>query len=124
LKEQEQGMSEGKINELQTLTTKKIRHIYRGIREFKKGYQPRTNVMKDENSDLLADTHTVLSRLKNSFYQPLNVHSASDVRLTEIHTAELLVPELTSSEDEVSTEKLKRYKSPGTDQILAGLIQA
>jgi hypothetical protein len=39
-------------------------------------------------------------------------------------TAEPLVPEPSSSEVKIATEKLKRYKSPGTDQIPAELIQA
>jgi hypothetical protein len=41
-----------------------------------------------------------------------------------MHTAEPLVPESSSSEVEIAIEKLKRYKSPGTDQIPAELIQA
>jgi hypothetical protein len=39
-------------------------------------------------------------------------------------TAELLAPEPSSSKVEIAIEKLKRYKSPGIDQILADLIQA
>jgi hypothetical protein len=39
-----------------------------------------------------------------------------------MHTAEILVPE-SSSEVEITIEKLKRYKSPGINQILAELIQ-
>jgi hypothetical protein len=27
---------------------------------FKKGYQPRTNLVKDEKGDLLADSHSIL----------------------------------------------------------------
>jgi len=41
-----------------------------------------------------------------------------------MHTAEPLVPESSSFEFEIATEKLKRYKSPGIDQILAEMIQA
>ena len=29
--------------------------LYRGINDFKKGYQPRTNKMKDDKGDLVAD---------------------------------------------------------------------
>jgi hypothetical protein len=47
-----------------------------------------------------------------------------DVRQIEIHTADPLVPEPRPSEDETAIEKLKRYKSPGSDQISAELIQA
>jgi hypothetical protein len=59
--------------------------IYRGINEFKKGYQPRTNIMKDENGDLLADSRNILNRWKNYCCWLLNVHRGSDVRQIEIH---------------------------------------
>jgi hypothetical protein len=43
-----------KMNELETNSkNKNIRDLYRGINEFKKGYQPRTNMVKVENGDLL-----------------------------------------------------------------------
>jgi hypothetical protein len=29
--------------------------LYRGINEFKRGFKPRNKLVKDENSDLLAD---------------------------------------------------------------------
>jgi hypothetical protein len=52
-----------KINELETNSkNKNIRDLYRSINEFKKGYQPRTNMVKAENGDLLADSHSILNR--------------------------------------------------------------
>jgi hypothetical protein len=54
----------------------------------------------------------------------LNVHGVNDVRKTEIHTAEPLVPEPSDSEVEMAIEKLKSHKSPGIDQIPAELIKA
>jgi hypothetical protein len=81
-------------------------------------------MVKDENGDLLADSHNILNRWKNYFCQLLNVHGVNDVRQTEIHTPEPLVPEPSSAEVETVIEKLKRYKSPGIDQILAKLIHA
>jgi hypothetical protein len=51
------------------------------------------------------------------------VHYVSDVRQIEVHTAEPLVPGLSCLEVEVVL-KLKKYKSPGSDQIPAELIQA
>jgi hypothetical protein len=53
-----------------------------------------------------------------------NIHGFNDVRETEIHTAEPLVSEPSSSDVLIAIEKLKRYKSPGTDQSPAELIQA
>jgi hypothetical protein len=57
------------------------------------GYQPRSNLMKDENCNLLADSHCTLNRWKNCMFQLLNAHRFSDVRQIEIHTAEPLVPD-------------------------------
>jgi hypothetical protein len=45
-----------KTNEVESNSrNKNIRELYRSINEFKKGYQPRTNLVKDERGDLLAD---------------------------------------------------------------------
>jgi len=46
---------------------KNIRDLYRGINDFKKGYQPRTNVVKDEKGDLVAVSHSILARWRNYF---------------------------------------------------------
>jgi hypothetical protein len=91
--------------------------LYRGINDFKKCYQPRTNVVKDEKGDLVADSHSILVRWRNHLFQLLNVHGVNDVRQTEIQTAEPLVPKPNDSEVEMAIEKLKRHKSPGIDQI-------
>jgi hypothetical protein len=56
-----------------------------------------------------------LATWRNYFSQLFNVHRDNDVRQTERHTAEPLVPE--PSAFEMAVKKLKRYKSLGTDQI-------
>jgi hypothetical protein len=82
-----------KINEVASNSkNKNIRDLYRGINLLKKGYQPRSNSVKDENGDLLADSHNILNRWKKYFSQLLNVRRVSHVRQIEIHTAEPLVP--------------------------------
>jgi hypothetical protein len=48
------------------LILKKIRDLHRGIKEFKKGFQPRINIIKNENGNLLADPPD-LNRWKNFF---------------------------------------------------------
>jgi hypothetical protein len=52
---------------------KNIRDLYRGINDFKRGYQPRSNLVKDENYDLFADPHNILNRWKNYLSQLLSV---------------------------------------------------
>jgi hypothetical protein len=54
----------------------------------------------------------------------LNVHGINDVRQAEMHASEPLVLKPRSFEVETTIEKLKRYKSPGIDQILAEQIEA
>jgi hypothetical protein len=80
--------------------------------------------VKDENSDLLADSYNILNRWKNCFSQLLNVHNVSDVRQIEVHTAEPLVPCPCRLEAEIAIAKLQKYKSSGSDEIPVELIQA
>jgi len=98
--------------------------LYWGINDFKKGYQPRCNIVKDEKGDLVADSHSVVASWRNYFSQLFNVHGVKDVGQAEIHTAEPLVPESSASEVELAIDKPKSHKSPGIDQIPAELIKA
>jgi len=98
--------------------------LYRGNNDFKKGYQPKCNIVKDVRGDLVADSHSIVARWRNYFSQLFNVHGVKDVRQSEVHTAEPLVPEPSDSEAELVIDKLKSHKSPGIDQILAELIKA
>jgi hypothetical protein len=60
--------------------------------------------VKDENGDLLADSHNILNRWKNYFSHLLNVHNVSDVRQTEMDTPEPLVPNSSPYDDECYCE--------------------
>ena len=45
-----------KVDELETnIEIKNIRYLYGDISDFKKGYQPRTNIVNDEKGDLVTD---------------------------------------------------------------------
>jgi hypothetical protein len=104
----------GKINEIETNNkNKNFRDLYRGINEFKKGHQPRINVITDENGNLLAVSQSILNRWKNFFNQVLNIHGVHNVRQKDIQTAEPLVSEPSLFVMEIAIDKLKSYKSPG-----------
>jgi hypothetical protein len=97
----------GKINDLETNNkNKNIRDLCKGINEFKKGYQPIINIIKDENDNLIADPQNVLNRWKNFFDQVLNAHGVHDVRQMDIHMAEPLVPEPILVKVEIAIGKL------------------
>jgi len=114
-----------KFEELETNNKiQNIRDLCRGISDFKKGYQPRCNIVKDEKGDLVADSHGIVARWRNYFSQLFNVHGVKDVGQAETHTAGSLVPEPSASEFELAIDKQKSHKSPGFDQIPAELIKA
>ena len=57
-----------KIEELETNSKiNNIRDFYRRINDFKKGYQPRTFIVKDEKGDLVADSHSIMTRWRKYF---------------------------------------------------------
>jgi hypothetical protein len=80
----------------------------------KRGRQCRSNLVKDENGDSLADSHNILNRWKNYFSQLLNVHRVMMSGRNKYSPFEV----------EIAIAKLEGYKSPGSDQILAKTIQA
>jgi hypothetical protein len=83
---------------------KNIRDLYRGISDFKKGYQPRTNIVRDEMGDLITDSHSILARCGNNFSHLFNVHGFINVRQTEVHTTEPLAPEPSAFEVQLATK--------------------
>ena len=66
---------------------KNVRDLYRGISDFKKWFQPRCNMVKDEKGNLVADSHSIVARWRKYFSQLFNVHGVKDVGQAEIHTA-------------------------------------
>jgi len=56
---------------------------------------------------LVTDFHKILARWRNHFSQLLNVHGVNDIRQTEIHTAEPLVPQSRAFEIELAIENLR-----------------
>ena len=62
-----------KIEELETNNKiQNIRDFYRGISDFK-------NIVKNEKSDLVADSHGIVARWRKYFSQLFNVHWVKDV---------------------------------------------
>ena len=80
--------------------------MYKGINDFKKGYQPRTSIVKDEKGDFVADSHSILARGRKHFSQLLNIHGVNDVRQAELHTAGPPVTEPSTFEVKFTIEEL------------------
>jgi hypothetical protein len=57
-----------KIDEFDTNSKiKNITDLYTGISDFKEGYQPRTNIVKDEKGNLVTDSHSIMVTWRNHF---------------------------------------------------------
>ena len=95
----------------------------RGISDFKKGYNPRTNIVEEGKCYLVTDSHSILARRGSYFSQLLNAHGVNDVRQTEIHTAEPLESGLSAVEVDLALKRPESHKSPSVDQIPAELIR-
>jgi len=107
------GKRRPKIEKLETNSKiQNIRDLCRGISDFKKGYQPRCNIVKDEKGDLVAVSHSIVATWRKYFSQLFNVHGVKEVGQAEIHTAEPLVPAPSASEVELAIDKLKSHKLP------------
>jgi len=80
-------------------------------------------MVMDGKRDLVTDCRSILASWRNHFSQLFNVYGVIDVRQTEIHTAEPLVPDPSSFEVKMAIEILKRHKSSVIGQISAELIK-
>jgi hypothetical protein len=113
------------IDELATNSKlKNIRDLCTGINDCKRDYQPRSNLVKNENGYQIAESHNILNRRKKFFSQLLNVHGVSDVRQIEIHRIEQLVADPSPFEFEIFIQNLKGYEPPCSNKFPAELIQA
>ena len=108
LRNKKRDYLKGKLSEIDTNSkNKNIRDLYKGMKDFKKGYQARVTLIKNENEELLADSNSILNRWKDNFSQLLNVHKDNDMGEIEIQTAKPLIPDPILLEVEIVVEKFK-----------------
>jgi hypothetical protein len=68
---------------------KNIRGLYRGINKFTRGYQTRSNLVKDYNGGLLADIHNIWNMWKNYL---LNKKQHKQQQKQAISSTKILTP--------------------------------
>jgi tRNA A37 threonylcarbamoyladenosine dehydratase len=70
-----------KIADLETTCRiQNTRNFYRGISDLKKGYHPRTDIVRDEKVYLVTAFHSILARWRKHISQLLRVLGVSHVR--------------------------------------------
>jgi hypothetical protein len=62
-----------------------------------------------KEGDLVTDSHHILVMCQNHFSWLLSAHGFSDLRQTEIQTAQLIVPQLSAFQVEIAIEKVKNH---------------
>ena len=63
IQKQKKEYLKAKIEQLETNSkTESIRDLHGGKNDFKKGYQPGPNTVKDEKGDLATDCHNILAK--------------------------------------------------------------
>ena len=118
------GYLKAKFEELETnCKITNIRDTYSDINDFKKGYRPRTKIVKDEKGDLVADP-TVFWLGEGTISPSYWMYMGLMMLGRWIHTAEPLVPEPGAFVVELAIENLRSHKSTGVDHIPAELIKA
>jgi len=80
------------------------------------------HIEKAEKGDLVTNCHSILGEVEELFLPATELHKVNEVRQTEIHTAERLVPELSAFELELTIEKLKSHKTPGIEQVTERVV--
>ena len=63
-----------------------IRDLYRGISDTKKCSYRKANIVMDQKSDLVTDSHGIWVGWRKCFSQLWNVHKVNELKQTEIHT--------------------------------------
>ena len=94
-RKKKRGYMKVKVNKLEENSqNKNILVMYKGINEFKKGYQPRAYVIKKHDGTIVADTTSILSRWEQFFSNLLNINQSTSHEGSEIYIAEPDILEL------------------------------
>jgi hypothetical protein len=104
---------------------KNVREMYKGINSTKKGFQSKSNTVRDEKGDLIADRDGLLGRWKRYFDQLLNVHrnQGNNESSDDTNTDEREVDEPSLEEVWQAVKRLKNNKAAGVDEIPSELIK-
>ena len=94
------------------------RNFFQRVKSWRKGFQPRTNIISDENGQLMADSVRVVARWGQYFRGLLNEdHPSADSTPPTLPHDMTLVPTISLEELRRSLKSLKNNRAPGSDNI-------
>jgi len=78
----------GELADVPSFTMLKMQICVTSLQCVKKGYQPRTNIVKEEKGYLVTESYSILGRWRNHFSRLFHVHGFSNVRQIQTHRGE------------------------------------
>ncbi|KAL4141659.1 hypothetical protein QTP88_004260 [Uroleucon formosanum] len=98
------------------------RLFFKQTKELKTGYNPRTEIMKEENGELVTG-EKIAKQFGKMFEELLNPQTHQDHTQIKYYTEEPEDVELTDDEVRTTINTLKNNKSPGEDDLAAELLK-
>ena len=97
--------------------------FFKQTKELKTGYNPRTEIMKEENGELVTEGEEIAKQFGKVFEELLNPQTLQDHTQIEYYTAEPEYVEPTDDEVRMTINTLKNNKSPGEDGLASELLK-
>ncbi|KAL4152688.1 hypothetical protein QTP88_000521 [Uroleucon formosanum] len=97
--------------------------FFKQTKELKTGYNPRTEIMKEENGELVTEGEEIAKQFGKVFEELLNPQTHQDHTQIEYYTAEPEDVEPTDDEVRMIINTLKNNKSPGEDGLASELLK-
>ncbi|KAJ8921261.1 hypothetical protein NQ315_013733 [Exocentrus adspersus] len=107
-------------------TKNDIRNLHQGVKNERRGYQPKPVFYKDKDGKIIAGDDEVLERWKEYFKQLLNGDeiNAQEIEEITVYGEEgKVLPAPSREEIKEIISKLKNSKSPGSDNLAAELFK-
>lgn len=99
------------------------RDFYKNIASERNGYQPRTNMCKDKENQIITEEEKIMCRWKQYFEELLNCEQIINQECEEVYSADPYIPDPSYTEVVTAIRKLKNNKAPGSDLMCAELIK-
>uniref|UniRef100_A0A0A9WMT6 Reverse transcriptase domain-containing protein n=2 Tax=Lygus hesperus TaxID=30085 RepID=A0A0A9WMT6_LYGHE len=124
LRRKQRANTNKKLEETEKLAVEnESRNLYRNVRWFQKGFQPRADGCKDKDGRIIEDEGEVMERWSEHFRELLNKDTHSESPAEAFFGPQPQIDEPSLNEVQNAIKKLKNNKSSGSDGIVAEFLK-